>query len=217
MSNLCIPPGPRGHALFGCLRQYARDPLGFYERAAREYGGVVRIRALPGFHWVIVSDPEAVEHVLHANQKNYRKPALFTRTMGRLAGLGLLTSDGETWRRNRKLMQPAFHRRRIATMVSVMAEAVEQTAGRLAEAARAGRPVDMLAEMTRLTLGVASRTLFGIDVSGECDEIGGPSAWCWRTWATRGMPSSRSPTGCPPPGISGSSGRGRGSTPWSTD
>jgi cytochrome P450 len=154
------------------MAQYIRDPLGFYTKAARSYGGVVRVRAFPGFYWVMVSDPEAVEHVLHANQENYRKPAVFTRLMGRLAGLGILTSDGETWLRNRRLMQPAFHRQRIAAMVGVMADGVRQSADRLAEASRAGRPVDVLSEMTRMSLGIASRTLFGTDVSGESDEIG---------------------------------------------
>jgi cytochrome P450 len=149
-----------------------RDPLGFNTRVDCAFGGVVRIRALPGFHYFMVTDPDAVEHVLHTNQKNYRKPALFTRTVGRLAGLGILTSEGETWLRNRRLIQPAFHRQRIAAMVAVMADAAGRTADRLAEASRAGRPVDMLAEMTRMTLGVATRTLFSADVRGESDEIG---------------------------------------------
>src|SRR5262245_53019724 len=118
-----VAPGPRGHPLFGCAREYVRDPLGFNTRADRAFGGVVRIRALPGFHYFMVTDPDAVEHVLHANQKNYRKPALFNRMMGRLAGLGILTSEGETWLRNRRLIQPAFHRQRIAAMVAVMADA----------------------------------------------------------------------------------------------
>jgi cytochrome P450 len=172
MSTRRVAPGPYGHPLFGCGGAYVRDPLGFNTEVTRRYGGVVRIRALPRFYFFLVSDPDAVEYVLHGNQKNYRKPALFTKTVGRIAGLGILTSDGETWRRNRRLMQPAFHRQRIAGMVAVMADAASQTATRLAEAARAGRPVDLLAEMTRLSLGVASRTLFSTDVSGESDAIG---------------------------------------------
>ena len=148
------------------------DPLAFNTEASRRYGGVVRIRGLPWLYFFMVSDPDAVEHVLHANQKNYRKPALFTSTVGRLAGLGILTSEGETWRRNRLLIQPAFHRQRIAAMVAVMADASDSTADRLSEASRAGRPVEMLAEMTRHSLAIAGRTLFSTDVSGESDAIG---------------------------------------------
>src|SRR4051794_40498548 len=81
MSRRRIAPGPYGHPLFGCGHRYARDPLAFNTEASRRYGGVVRIRGLPGFYFFMVSDPDAVEHVLHANQKNYRKPALFTSTV----------------------------------------------------------------------------------------------------------------------------------------
>ncbi len=136
MSRRRFAPGPHGHPLFGCGGEYVRDPLAFNTEASRRYGGVVRIRGLPWFHFFMVSDPEAVEHVLHTNQKNYRKPALFTSTVGRLAGLGILTSEGETWRRNRRLIQPAFHRQRIADMIAVMADVTDATADRLSAASR---------------------------------------------------------------------------------
>lgn len=172
MSERRAPPGPRGHVLFGCWGQYVRDPLGFYTRVSERYGGIVRIRALPGFHWVMVSNPEAVEHILQANRKNYRKPPVFTRMMSRLTGLGVLTSEGEPWRRNRRLLQPAFHRTRVAAMVPVMADEVTRAAGLLAEASRAGQAVDVLAEMTRMSLGIASRSLFHTDVRADSGEIG---------------------------------------------
>lgn len=172
MSAQRVAPGPRGHLLFGCWAQYVRDPLGFYREAAERYGGIVRVRALPGFSWVMVSDPDAVEHVLQANRKNYRKPPVFSRMMGRLTGLGILTSEGDPWLRNRRLLQPAFHRQRIAAMVPVMADEMAVAAGRLAESARTGQSFDVLAEMTRMSLGFASRTLFSTDVSAESGEIG---------------------------------------------
>ena len=138
MSTHRLAPGPRGHPLFGCMARIPPRPTGvLHEGRPQLRRGGTRPR-FPGSDWVMVSDPDAVEHVLHANQENYRKPAVFTRLMGRLAGLGVLTSDGETWLRNRRLMQPAFHRQRIAAMVAVMADGVRQSADRLAEASRGG-------------------------------------------------------------------------------
>src|SRR5207248_16080 len=69
--------GPRGSWLLGCMRQFQRDPLTLYTRANREFGHYVRIRAFPGIHVYLLTHPEAVEHVLQKNHKNYRKPDFF--------------------------------------------------------------------------------------------------------------------------------------------
>jgi cytochrome P450 len=61
-------------------------------------------------HCYLVTHPEAVEHVLHKRHTNYRKPAVVTRPVSRLAGNGLFTSEGEFWLQQRRLAQPAFHR-----------------------------------------------------------------------------------------------------------
>jgi hypothetical protein len=89
------PPGPRGHWLWGCWPRLRTDPLGLYYDAWREFGGCVRIRFLPGIHGYLLTDPEAVEHVLQKQHKNYRKPAFFTRIIRLLLGEGLFTSEGE--------------------------------------------------------------------------------------------------------------------------
>src|SRR4051794_15629574 len=104
------PDGPRGHWLMGCVRSMLADPLGFNQETRRRYGDVARIRAIPGFYVYLVTHPEAVEHVLVRNHKNYRKPDFFNGPVGELAGQGLIVSEGETWRSHRKLIQPAFHR-----------------------------------------------------------------------------------------------------------
>ena len=75
------PPGPRGHWLWGCWPRLRKDPLGLFYEAWREYGDCVRIRFLPGIYGYLLTHPEAVEHVLQKQHKNYRKPAFFTRTM----------------------------------------------------------------------------------------------------------------------------------------
>jgi cytochrome P450 len=164
------PAGPRGHWLWGCMPQVHKDPLTFYSRVRREYGDYVRLRAVPGVYYSLLTHPEAVEHVLQKNHKNYRKPAFFTRTMMLLVGRGLFTSEGDLWLRQRRLMQPAFNRQHLGQLVPLMADAAEGFV-REREAAGAGQVVDLLDEMMRLSFRVATTTLFGADVRGEADPL----------------------------------------------
>src|SRR5262249_19385870 len=109
-------PGPRGHWLLGCLRQIQNDPLPFYHQTWRASGHYVRLRILAGVPMYLLAHPEAVDHVLHKNHKNYRKPDVFNRPVSRLAGNGILTSEGTFWRRQRRLVQPAFPRQQLTTL-----------------------------------------------------------------------------------------------------
>ncbi len=165
------PAGPRGNWLLGCMRQLQRDPIGLYERANREFGHYVRIRAFPGIYVHLLTHPEAVEHVLQKNHKNYRKPSFFNKPVGLLAGNGILTSEGDFWLRQRRLMQPAFHRQHLAKLAPLMVAAAESFVQEQTAAAT-GRPVDVLPAMMKLALRIAGTTLFSTDITGEADEIG---------------------------------------------
>src|SRR5262245_49852442 len=98
------PAGPRGHWLWGCFRRFRRDPLGLYTDANRAYGHYVRIRAFPGVYIHLLTHPDAVEHLFQKNHKNYRKPDFFNHTVAMLAGNGVLTSEGDFWLRQRRLL-----------------------------------------------------------------------------------------------------------------
>jgi cytochrome P450 len=167
-----LPPlGPTGSVLLGCMREFQRDPLGLYRRANRTYGHFVRIRAFPGVYVYLLTHPEAIEHVLQKNHKNYRKPDFFNKPIRQLTGNGLFASEGDFWLRQRRLMQPAFHRASLAQMAPVMADAahafVEVQLARPADQA-----VDLLDEMMMLTLRIAGKTLLSTDVTAEAAEIG---------------------------------------------
>jgi cytochrome P450 len=163
-------PEVRGHRLTGCLRQFQVEPLSLYQNAWRDHGDYVRLRALPGFYVYLLANPAAIEYVLHANHKNYRKPDSFNASVRLLAGNGVLTSEGEFWRRQRRLMQPAFARHSVARLADHMVASI----GRFVDEweAAGDRTLDVLPEMMRLGLRIASTTLFGADISDDADSIG---------------------------------------------
>lgn len=170
LSNLksTPPPGPKARLISGVMREYQADPLGFATRCAREFGDVVSARFLyvPCF---FISHPDYIETVLVTQQRNFIKPISFqTPFMRRLVGNGLLSSEGEFWKRQRRLAQPAFHRERINGYSQVMSEyAVRKIA-----AWQTGEVRDMHEEMMQLTLEIVAKTLFDADVADTAKEVG---------------------------------------------
>src|SRR5919202_2386763 len=131
------PPGPEApppaigsatppYGLLGLLPELSRDPLGLLTRCTRDYGDFVRVR-LGLSRAVLIGHPDLVEEVLIARNHDFRKN-LGTRRLGSLIGQGLLLSEGDFWLRQRRLMQPAFHRQRVAAMADAM---VATTSGML--------------------------------------------------------------------------------------
>ncbi|HJQ31787.1 MAG TPA: cytochrome P450 [Pyrinomonadaceae bacterium] len=159
-------PGPRGIWPVGQLYQFRSDPLTFLARLAREYGDVARCKAGPQSLYLI-NHPDHIRDVLVTNNARFKKGRALQRAK-RLLGEGLLTSEGDFWRRQRRLAQPAFHRQRIASYARVMVEYAEKAAARW----RDGETLDLSAEMMRLTLAVVSKTLFDADVESDADEVG---------------------------------------------
>jgi cytochrome P450 len=120
-----------------------------------------------GQHMFLVNHPDYVREVLVTNNSNFVKGRALQRAK-RLLGQGLLTSEGELHRLQRLLVQPAFHRQRIASYGKVMVEHADRASARWKD----GDTFDMNHEMTRLTLGIVAKTLFDADVDSEADEIG---------------------------------------------
>jgi cytochrome P450 len=157
-------PAIRGLTRFGNLLQLAVDPSGFIGRAF-DRGDVVRARV--GADWsVLMRQPELIEQVLVTRNRSFMKDRI-TRSLRDLVGNGLLVSEGEFWRRQRRLAQPAFHRERIAAYADGMVEA----ARRAAASWREGQ-VDLHALLMRLTRDVVATTLFPGSAAREADEVG---------------------------------------------
>jgi cytochrome P450 len=117
-----IAPGPHGHFLLGSTRDIQRDPLHFGLTVTQLYGDIVRIRFLfwPAY---LVTHPDGIKHVLQENQRNYSKDLYPYKIFQPLLGRGLFTSDGKSWLHQRHLMQPAFHRKRLAAFGTLMTSA----------------------------------------------------------------------------------------------
>lgn len=161
--------GPRGHALLGNLREFGRDQLGFYTRCAREYGDVVPVRLgpFPGF---LIYHPDAIEEVLVVRNRDFIK-SRGVRLMRGFLGDGLFTAEGDLWLRQRRLMQPAFHRQRVAGYGETMAA----YAARQAADWHDGAVLDIHEEMMAVTRAIVAKALFGADVSEEARAIGDAS------------------------------------------
>jgi cytochrome P450 len=160
------PPGPRGRGTPLRLVRFGRNPLHAIHRLYLRYGDVVTT-SLGRRRMYILSHPEMVRHVLVTHHRNFIKSLALQRAQV-LLGQGLLTSEGDFHLRQRRLAQPAFHRDRIAAMAATMTAGAEGAADRW----RDGLEVDATREMNRLTLAIAGRTLLGVDVEGEADELG---------------------------------------------
>jgi cytochrome P450 len=192
MGNPSIPPGPRGHFLSGNLPEMRRDVLGFYLRCAREYGDCASLRF--GLRRIfLLSHPDLIDQVLHS--RNFTKH--FALRMNRLLlGDGLLTSDGDHWLRQRRLIQPPFLRDRIASYAPDM---VALTLRHL-DGWRDGEVRDVHAEMRRLTLAIAAKALFGADVTGEAEAVGQALQDAMGTFNRRLFRVFRIPERVPTPG-----------------
>jgi cytochrome P450 len=161
-----LPPGPPTR-LFGLAAYpaFSGDRIGALARLAKEYGDVVLFR-LGRQRMALLNHPDHVEDVLVTRARLFKKGRALERAKG-LLGEGLLTAEGEAHLRQRRLVQPSFHRQR----VEGYAQAMVAHAARSAERWRDGGEIDVAAEMTQLTLTIVGDTLFGADVGGDAQSI----------------------------------------------
>lgn len=156
-----VPPGPRGLPLLGSALDFRRDPLGFFTLLARQWGDLVGFR-LGVLRCCLVSRPDVISEVFERHDDAMRKP-WDERQLGVALGDGLLTGSGDRWRRQRRLVEPAFRGDRLREHGAVMA----RVANEAADGWRAGQEIDVHAELQRITLAIVGRTLFGVDLSAR--------------------------------------------------
>ena len=160
-----LPPGPRGHWLQGHLPQFRGDRLEFMARCVREYGDVVGLRF--GHRRVyLVNHPDLLEEILVTQSRHFIKNFAL-RINPLVFGKGLLVSEQEFWLKQRRLIQPAFSRNRLAGYSQVMIDATQA----MLASWKPGETRDIYTDMMRLTLAITARTLFDAEVDGDASEV----------------------------------------------
>jgi len=161
-----VAPGPKPKLLDSLIYRPGRDPLVFFTQLERQYGEVVQYR-MAGERIFLVSEPQYIKDVLVTQSRNFTKSRGLERTK-RILGNGLLTSEGAVHLRQRRLLQPAFHRERIAGYGRTMVEYAERMRAQWQD----GATLDIAREMNRLTLSVVGKTLFDADVESQAASVG---------------------------------------------
>ncbi|WP_430503457.1 cytochrome P450 [Haloparvum sp. PAK95] len=156
------PPGPRGSPLVGNARRYAEDPFTFMRDCADAYGDVVRFDLGPRETYML-TNPADVQRVLVSEADAYRKADFGDRAIDDLLGDGLLMSEGDTWKRQRQLANPAFNMRRISALADTMVDHTADALGGWAD----GKVVDLQLEIARLTVRIIVSAMFGAELSDE--------------------------------------------------
>lgn len=170
MKSINLPPSPKGHFIFGILEEYVRDSLGFLTQCAQDYGDIVYFPGIRfvGYKAYFINHPDYIEDVLATKTHQFGKFNQGLGIIGRILGNGLVTSEGDFWRHQRRLIQPAFHRERIAAYGEVMVAYTNRMLTRW----QAGEIHDVHEDMMRLTLEIAAKTLFDVDMADQADEVG---------------------------------------------
>lgn len=155
----------------GRLRRFhalVDDLIGFVGRRFDSLGDIYFVPNADGGLYVI-RHPDHIREVLVTNAECWAKTHSAFIRLGRVLGQGLLNTDGELWRRHRRMIQPAFHKERLQTYAEMMVQEAMDMIGRWND----GRPIDLDSELTRVTLRVVSRALFSHEVGGDVDAITG--------------------------------------------
>ena len=163
------PPGPRDFLGLRTVDAMKRNPLQLMVDLHETYGEIVHHTLLnvPAYFF---THPDHVSHILQENHRNYQRGRDYRR-LRRLLGNGLVTNDGASWLKQRRLMQPAFHRRRIAGFGDTMIEETQKMLSQWEAPASSGSPLDISGEMMRVTLNIVSRVMFGADVQGDAARL----------------------------------------------
>jgi len=165
-----VPPFPKEkHWLFGSgylLREKAHEVL---PGLIKNYGDIFSL-SLPFTRLVIAAKPDYAKHILVDNNKNYHKSLAYDM-LRLLLGNGLLTSEGEFWKKQRRLIQPAFHKQKLADLISMMVRKAQQEVDSLKVKAETGEYFDVAPQMTNLTLKIISEAIFSNGVDDKADLI----------------------------------------------
>lgn len=162
-------PGPRGLPLLGMMREMISDMLGLFTNTTREYGGIAQFKLL-NKSYLLVTDPGYVKYILQDNYKNYVR-GRSVETGRVLLGNGLPLIDGDFWLRERRMLQPAFHRERLGKLTDRLTDIIQTHVDHWAEKAQQSQTLDVDDEMMRLTLTMIIKSMFNADIDDKVQPL----------------------------------------------
>ena len=169
-----FPPGPYGHPITGNLKDLKSRVLDFFCSLQPSYGDISTIR-FSVRKVIYLQHPDLIQYVLQENNRNFTKSLRYEQ-LKYLLGNGLLTSEGDEWLKQRRLIQPAFHKNQLALLADEMITCTHQ----MLEKWKPGI-INVSAEMTALTLDIVSRTLLNADVKSDAKNVGDALSYLLRS------------------------------------
>ena len=142
--------------VFRNRKRILRNPLPFHHEKFQEYGHTFKVTIGPGRRIVFTRDPETIRTILQKKQRNYAKSELQTRDLAKYIGHGILTSEGDFWRKHRKMIQPAFHKEQLQGLLDLMYRAIRNELSDLP----VREVMDILPKMSDLAFQVVAQSLF---------------------------------------------------------
>jgi cytochrome P450 len=161
-----VLPETHGWPDIGSIPQVLKDPFNFLSQAREQHGDIYRLN-LGFMRPVVLNSPRHAQHVLRDNAQNYRKGGPLWDVIRQILGNGLVVSEGQFWLRQRRMMQPHFHRQRLAALTDLMVDAIDESLDAWESAATTGEPMKLLNGLNQLTMRVIVRTMFGGSLQRE--------------------------------------------------
>lgn len=165
-----VPPGPAGSFLFGSLYDFRTNPLQLLLDMCREYGDVCRFRiGLQNLY--LFNHPDYISHILVDRDKKYKKSRLDIQALAPIIGQGLLLSEGDLWKRHRRLLQPLFSQQQFEAYGQIVTDYTAEMLERWSSQAQSGEAFDLAGQVTDLTMRVIAKTILGLDFAGTDKEL----------------------------------------------
>ncbi|AUX27992.1 MULTISPECIES: cytochrome P450 [Sorangium] len=195
-----MPPlAEGGLPLLGSLPALLSQQAEFFPRARMRHGDVYRLRLGP-LSMIVVNHPRHVQHVLRDHSSKYGKGGALWDSLRTLLGNGLGVSEGDYWLRQRRMMQPHFHRERVDQLAGVMVDAIDDELEIWDVAARTGSPLDPMRAVSPLVMKLIARALFGGDINREEIELVTARVTFAINYVFRGIVAQELPAWLPVPG-----------------
>ncbi|NND32689.1 MAG: cytochrome P450 [Saprospiraceae bacterium] len=174
-----LPPLVPRYISLARAASFIQNPIPILSDNLSKYGSTYRFHIGGLKQGIVTIEPEFIQHVLQKNNRNYRKSEIQTDLLAHYVGKGLLTSEGEYWLRQRRLIQPGFHKERLVKLVDIMNGEISDCMQRLREKSRSGNVIDLYQVMHKLAFRIVAKTLFSTGMtesqistlSGQITEI----------------------------------------------